>query len=237
MPEKILIIEDESSLRETLAYRFQQEGYEVKTSANGGSGLDLARTWQPDLLLLDVMLPGLDGFEICRRLKAESNLPILLVTARGDEIDRVVGLEIGADDYITKPFSLRELIARVKTRLRIYHQLQAVKAVPPGTDPKPGDELIFGNLVQDRKRHEFRLDGIPLGLKPREYDLLTYLVENHGRAVSRENILTQVWGWDYIGESRTVDVHIRWLRNKIELDPSKPQRIVTIPGIGYRFED
>lgn len=236
MAEKILIIEDESSLRETLAYRFRQEGYEVNTCAEGIGGLHLAHTWKPDLLLLDVMLPGLDGFEICRRLKAESDLPILLLTARVDEIDRVVGLEIGADDYITKPFSMRELIARVKTRLRSYHQLQAAKNGTQAAGPEPGDELIFGNLVQDKKRHEFRLDGNPLGLKPREYDLLAYLVENCGRAVSRENILSQVWGWDYIGESRTVDVHIRWLRNKIEPDPAKPQRIVTIPGIGYRFE-
>jgi len=234
MGEKILIVEDEEILQETLSFNFKREGYEVETAGDGVEGLRLARTWQPDLVILDVMLPLLDGFEVCKALRAETDIPILLLTARVEEIDRVVGFEIGADDYITKPFSMRELIARVKTRLKVYHRLSST--VPAKERDEPSDEIVVGNLVIDQKRHEIRIDDKVLKLKPKEMDLLCYLVENRGRAVSRETILEKVWGWDYYGGSRTVDVHIRWLRSKIEVDPAKPTRLVTVPGLGYRFE-
>ena len=234
MTEKVLVVEDETVLQETLAYNLSREGYEVKTAGDGIAGLKLARDWQPDLVLLDVMLPLLDGFEVCKRIRAESDIPVLLLTARADEIDRVIGFEIGADDYVTKPFSMRELMARVKTRIRVYQRLHEQKTMAEEL-LEPG-ELIQGGLVIDRKRHEVRLDGRVLEMKPKEIELLTFLMENRGRAVSRETIMEKVWGWDYYGGSRTVDVHVRWLRSKIEEDPSKPKRLVTVPGLGYRFE-
>jgi DNA-binding response OmpR family regulator len=234
MPEKILIVEDELVLQETLKYNFSNSGYDVKTAGDGTEGLKIARDWSPDLILLDVMLPGMDGFEVCKTLRAETDIPILMLTARSEEIDRVVGFEIGADDYIVKPFSMRELIARVRTRLKVYGRIHSKEGENKEIDSI--QEIVAGNLVIDRKRHEIRVDNSVVPLKPKEMDLLCYLVENRGRALSREIILNQVWGWDYIGGSRTVDVHIRWLRSKIESDPAHPTRLVTVPGIGYRFE-
>ena len=231
MPEKILVIEDEISLRETLAYNLQKQGYMVETSGDGLQGLQLARQMSPDLILLDVMLPGMDGFEICRILRQEMDIPILMLTARVDEIDRVVGLELGADDYITKPFSMRELLARVKTRLRVLN-LMREKSNPP----EAGKGMVFGNLNIDLERHEISMDNKVLEMQPKEYDLLVYLAQNARRALSREHLLENVWGWNYSGESRTVDVHIRWLREKIEPDPGHPIRIITVRGSGYRFE-
>ncbi len=229
------MVEDETVLQETLAYNLTREGYEVKTVGDGIAGLKLARDWQPDLVLLDVMLPLLDGFEVCKHIRAESDIPVLMLTARADEIDRVVGFEIGADDYMTKPFSMRELMARVKTRIRVYQRLHEQKNM--AEEPLEPGELTQGGLVIDRKRHEVRLDGRVLEMKPKEMELLNFLMENRGRAVSRETIMEKVWGWDYYGGSRTVDVHVRWLRSKIEEDPSKPKRLVTVPGLGYRFEE
>jgi len=234
MADKILVVEDEAILQETLAYNLGKEGYEVKTAGDGIEGLRIAREWQPNLVLLDVMLPLLDGFEVCKKIRAGSDIPILLLTARAEEIDRVIGFEIGADDYVTKPFSMRELMARVKTRLKVYQRLQAQQVDAAAVDE--ADEIVLGNLVIDRKRHEIRIDGDAVPLKPKEMELLCFLVENRGRAVSRETILEKVWGWDYYGGSRTVDVHIRWLRSKIEADPSSPKRLMTVPGLGYRFE-
>jgi len=234
MTEKVLIIEDELVLLETLLYNFRKEGYEVKTADNGEVGLQLARDWLPDLVLLDVMLPGINGFDVCKRIRQEQETPILLLTARDDEIDRVIGFEIGADDYITKPFSMRELLARVKTRLKAFQKYQQKNQAE--TEPSSEDLITSGNLEIDGKRQEIRLDGKVLELKPKEKDLLCYLVKHRGRAVSREVILENVWGWDFFGATRTVDVHIRWLRRKIEVEPSNPVRLVTVPGVGYRFE-
>ncbi len=234
MVEKILVVEDEEVLQETLAYNLIKAGYEVKTAGDGGEGLRVARAWQPDLILLDVMLPVMDGFEVCKALRVETDIPILILTARSEEIDRVIGFEIGADDYIVKPFSMRELIARVKTRLKAYHRIHSPQGEKDETTAS--DDVITGNLVIDQKRHEIRIDDQVIPLKPKEMELLSFLVENRGRAVSREVILNQVWGWDFIGGSRTVDVHVRWLRSKIEADPSHPARLVTVPGVGYRFE-
>jgi DNA-binding response OmpR family regulator len=237
MGEKILVVEDELTLQETLTYNLNRQGYEVETANDGQMALDIARRFHPDLILLDVMLPVMDGFEVCRVLRQEMNTPILMLTARDDEIDRVVGLEVGADDYMTKPFSMRELLARVKAMLR------RVRLIKEEMASKPSDladaavpPLVFGNLVMDLTRREIRLMDKPLALKPKEYDLLIYLAQHRGQVLSRELVLERVWGWDFIGDSRTVDVHIRWLREKIEDDPANPQRIVTVRGAGYRFE-
>lgn len=236
---RILVVEDEVSLRESLEYSLRREGYEVATAADGVAALDAVRTFAPDLVLLDVMLPGLDGLEVCRRLRKESDLPILMLTARTDEIDKVVGLEVGADDYVTKPFGMRELQARIRALLRRVRR--GPESLDGGSQDLPSESrstarLVSGNLVLDTTRHEAFLNGIPLELKPREYDLLLFLVQHRGMVVSRDLILERVWGWSYGGGTRTVDVHIRWLREKIETDPSAPVRIQTVRGVGYRFE-
>ena len=231
MSEKILIVEDELTLQETLAYNLKHQGYEVFTTSNGDTAIAKAKELEPDLILLDIMLPGIDGFEVCRILRKDMTVPILMLTARDDEIDRVVGLEVGADDYLTKPFSMRELIARVKALLRRVRIMQS-----KNENAEQHKTHEFTNLVIDESRHEVSLDGKPLNLKPKEYDLLLYLARHRGLILSREQILEEVWGWDYFGDSRTVDVHIRWLREKIEKDPAKPKRVITIRSAGYRFE-
>jgi DNA-binding response OmpR family regulator len=234
MPETILVVEDEPALRETLAYNLKKDGFTVETVGDGRLALESARKLSPDLIVLDIMLPELDGFEVARILRREMIVPILMLTARDDEIDRVVGLEVGADDYLTKPFSMRELMARVKAQLRRSRLLreELAKSAPE----KMHETLTFGNLVINLTRQEVTLDDEPLALKPQEYQLLLFFAEHRGQMLSREFILERVWGWDYIGDSRTVDVHVRWLRQKIEEDSSNPTRIITVRGGGYRFE-
>jgi DNA-binding response OmpR family regulator len=230
----VLVVEDERLLRETLEYNLARQGYRVITAADGPMAVELARSARPDAILLDVMLPGMDGLDVCRILRREMNVPILMLTARSDEADKVVGLEMGADDYVTKPFGMRELLARVKALLR-----RGQGADAPATVEYPsaaGALLTSGDLVIDIARHEIRRNGQPLRLNPKEYDLLVYAVRNRGIGLSREVILDKVWGWDFAGGTRTVDVHVRWLREKIEEDPSAPARLVTIRGVGYRFE-
>ncbi len=237
MAEKILVVDDEISLQETLAYNLKKQGYEVQTTGDGTEALELAREMEPDLIILDVMLPGLDGFEICRILRREMSTPVLMLTARDDEIDRVVGLEVGADDYMAKPFSMRELLARVKAMLRRVRLIREEVNLAEGEDGKPKPEIMeFGNLKIDMTRREITVDGEVVAFKPKEYELLTFLAQHQGQVLSREFILERVWGWDFIGDSRTVDVHVRWLREKIEPDPANPQRIITVRGAGYRFE-
>jgi DNA-binding response OmpR family regulator len=240
--EKILVVEDEPALLETLSYNLSRQGYELLEASDGLVALKLAREHQPDLVVLDVMLPGLDGFEVCRILRKETSIPILMLTARADEVDKVVGLEMGADDYLTKPFSMRELMARVKAQLRRVRLIReevvagtTVAAAPP-TPPTAQPTFTFGNLILDDTRREVLLEGAPLHLKPKEYDLLLFLARHRGVALSRDLILERVWGWEFDGNSRTVDVHVRWLREKIETDPANPVRIVTVRSIGYRFE-
>lgn len=237
MPEKILVVDDEISLQETLAYNLKKEGYQVDVASDGPSALDQARQFKPDLIILDIMLPGLDGFEVCRILRKEMSTPVLMLTARDDEIDRVVGLEVGADDYLAKPFSMRELVARVKALLRrvrmVREEVGSTAAAEGASLPKV---LTFDTLVIDMTRREVKRDGKVLALKPKEYELLTFLAQHQGQMLTREFILERVWGWDFVGDSRTVDVHVRWLREKIEVDPSEPVRIVTVRGAGYRFE-
>ncbi|CAG1009717.1 Transcriptional regulatory protein WalR [Anaerolineales bacterium] len=235
MTETILVVEDELSLQETLAYNLKKEGYAVETVGDGRAALETARRLKPDLIVLDIMLPEMDGFEVARILRKEMSAAILMLTARDDEIDRVVGLEVGADDYLTKPFSMRELLARVKSQLRRARLLREEMGKSGSAEVKH-ETLKFDNLVIDLTRREIMLDGNPLQLKPKEYELLLFFAEHRRQMLSREFILERVWGWDFIGDSRTVDVHVRWLRQKIEADPSNPGRIVTVRGGGYRFE-
>jgi DNA-binding response OmpR family regulator len=237
MPETILVVEDEPSLQETLVYNLEKNGYRVEAAGDGRSALAAARRLKPDLLILDIMLPEMDGFEVTRILRKEMSTPILMLTARDDEIDRVVGLEVGADDYLTKPFSMRELLARVKAQLRRTQLLrEELGKVRSGDSSSPLDTLAFNNLIINQIRREVTLDEQVLPLKPKEYELLLFFAEHRSQMLTREFILERVWGWDYIGDSRTVDVHVRWLRQKIEKDPANPQRIVTVRGGGYRFE-
>jgi DNA-binding response OmpR family regulator len=235
MPETILIVEDELSLQETLAYNLKKEGYTVETVGDGRSALEAARRLKPDLIVLDIMLPEMDGFEVARILRKEMSAAILMLTARDDEIDRVVGLEVGADDYLTKPFSMRELLARVKSQLRRARLLREELGKSAASIPAH-ETLTFDNLVINLTRREALLNGAPMQVKPKEYELLLFFAEHRRQMLSREFILERVWGWDFIGDSRTVDVHVRWLRQKIEADPSNPERIVTVRGGGYRFE-
>jgi DNA-binding response OmpR family regulator len=226
----VLLVEDERTLLTTVAYSLRREGYTVKTAQDGEEALVMAAE-APDLVLLDVMLPKIDGFEVCRRLRQKSSVPILMLTAKGDEVDRVVGLELGADDYLTKPFSMRELLARVKALLRRRELLAAEfgRAVPAG------ERLSGGGLEIDIAAHSVTRDGSPVALTPREFDLLTFLVRNRGHVFSAERLLEQVWGYDHAVDSRTIPVHIRSLREKLEENPSDPKLIETVRGVGYRF--
>lgn len=232
MSEKILIVEDEPTLQETLAYNLEKQGYHIEVASDGKSALDKFRRTAPQLVVLDIMLPVLDGFEVCRVLRQESNVPILILTAKDEEIDRVIGLEIGADDYLTKPFSMREFLARVKALLR---RVRMDRSEAPEVEISK-EILHFDDLEIDLTRREVRLSSKPINLKPKEYELLLFLARHKGQVLSRELILQRVWGWDFSGGSRTVDVHVRWLREKIEADPTNPHRIVTVRGAGYRFE-
>ena len=236
MAETILVVEDEPALRDTLSYNLKKDGFTVEAVGDGRAALDSARNLKPDLIVLDLMLPEIDGFEVCRILRREMITPILMLTARDDEIDRVVGLEVGADDYLTKPFSMRELVARVKAQLRRSRLLREELSKLPVESPHTHEKLTFSNLTLNLTRREVTLNDEPLPLKPKEYELLVFFAEHKEQMLSREFILERVWGWDFIGDSRTVDVHVRWLRQKIEEDASDPKRIVTVRGGGYRFE-
>lgn len=238
MSQKVLVVEDEPTLLETLDYSLAKQGYTVFAVKDGHEALKLARREEPDLVVLDVMLPGMDGFEICRVLRQETNVPIIMLTAKADEVDKIVGLEVGADDYLTKPFSMRELLARVKAHLRRVRLLREEMAGQDenGMAVVQAKQLVFDDLTIDIGRREVIFGENVLHLKPKEFELLLFLARNRGMVLSRDLILERVWGWDYDGGSRTVDVHVRWLREKIEHEPANPVRIVTVRGIGYRFE-
>lgn len=220
----VLVVEDDTTVRETLALNLDAEGYKVYTAEDGQNGLEVARDKKPDLVVLDVMLPNLDGLTVCRILRRESEVPIILLTARGTETDKIIGLETGADDYVVKPFSLGEFLARVRAALR------------RGRSPSPVTELSAADLRLDLVARRAFLGDVEIQLAPREFELLATLMRNSGAVLSRDLLLARVWGDDYPGDSRTVDVHIRWLRQKIEGDASTPERIVTVRGVGYRFE-
>ena len=228
MSGTVLLVEDDATLAAAVRYNLERAGYTCLVAGDGGRALELVRREQPALVLLDVMLPGIDGLEVCRRIRAESTVPIIMLTARAEEIDRVVGLEVGADDYITKPFGMRELVARVRAALR-RAQMQ------PDDDPA-APPASFGSVTVDPARREVRRQGQVLALKPKEFDLLWYFVRNPGRVFTREQLLERVWGYDFAGTNRTVDVHIRWLREKIEDDPAQPRHLRTSRGAGYLFD-
>ena len=250
-PQTLLVVDDESSVRDALSYTLRKEGYRVDVAASGPEAIQAARRRRPDLVVLDVMLPGMDGFQVCRTLRAESTVPILLLSARGEEIDRVVGLEIGADDYLTKPFAMRELLARIRAMLRRVEMMRPDVRPDPlaraesGSDLGPGDAgapaeaadspVVLGDLVVDQARRTATLGGEPLTLRPKEFDLLYFLAKHPGVVHSRDVLLRRVWGYDFSFGTRTVDVHVRWLRQKIEHDPSDPRRLETVRGVGYRL--
>jgi DNA-binding response OmpR family regulator len=227
MPDSILVVEDDTTLATALRYNLERNGYSCLLAGDGARALELAGRERPALVLLDLMLPGIDGMEVCRRIRSESTVPIIMLTARVEEVDRVVGLEVGADDYVTKPFSMRELMARVHAALRRaqmrpdVHELRAIE---------------FGGLQIDPARREVRRFGEVLALKPKEYDLLLFFARNPRRVFSRDQLLERVWGYDFGGGSRTVDVHVHWLREKIENDPARPLYLRTSRGAGYIFD-
>lgn len=229
--EKILMVEDEESILEAVRYSLDRDGYQVVTAQDGLTGLALSRNESPDLIILDIMLPNLDGIEVCKEIRKTSSIPIIILTAKGEEIDRIIGLEIGADDYITKPFSMRELIARIKALLR--RTGNNTNRLPP---EESSNVLSTSSGIRlDLNSHIATLNKVQIQLRPKEFELLSYFMKNSGLALTRDQILRKIWGYDYIGDTRTVDVHVRWLREKIEYDPSKPEIIITIRGTGYRF--
>lgn len=222
----VLVVEDEPALASTLSYNLRKDGHNVLTAVDGAGGLQAARAQDPDVIVLDLMLPKIDGLEVCRRLRADSDVPILMLTARGEEMDRVLGLELGADDYLTKPFSMRELTARVRALLR----RSATRSALPGAQT-----IVAGNLRIDPRGRAVLRDGRDVLLKAREFDLLFFLARNAGQVFTREQLLEQVWGYESFGGSRTVDVHVRWVRAKIERDPAQPRHLLTMRGVGYKF--
>ncbi len=223
--EKILVVDDERNIVELLKYNLEKEGYEVINAYDGFEAVTLAKQERPDLIVLDIMLPGQGGLEVCRIIRKETRIPIIMATAKGEEIDKILGLELGADDYVTKPFSPRELVARVKAVLR---------RTSSKLDEK--DELTFEELTINLMKHEVRLKGNEVDLKPKEFDLLKLLATNPGKVFTRDFLLEQLWGYDYLGDTRTVDVHMRRLRQKIEEDAANPRFLRTVHGIGYKFQ-
>ena len=223
---KILIVEDEAALAETVAYNLREEGYKVCLAADGLSALDMLRQEKPDLVLLDVMLPEIDGIEVCRLMRRESEIPIIMLTAKSREVDKVVGLEVGADDYVTKPFGMMELIARIRAALRRARR-----------ETKASESLTGQGIELDTSRHSVKVDGVEVDLRPKEFDLLHLLMANRGRVLERSTLLDRIWGEDEYIDAGTVDVHIRRLREKVEADPGRPKRVLTVRGIGYKFAE
>ena len=224
----VLIVEDEESFVEALTIGLRREGFHVQVARDGAQALDLFDVVHPDLVLLDVMLPRVSGIDVCRELRGRSRVPIIMVTAKGSEIDTVVGLEVGADDYVTKPYRLRELVARMRAVLRRSPPLEQL--------PAGGDVLEVGDVRLDPERHEVYVRSVPVSLPLKEFELLELLLANAGRVLTRETLIDRVWGPHYVGDTKTLDVHVKRLRSKIEDDPSTPRRITTIRGLGYKFE-
>ena len=227
--ERILLADDDDMIVDVLRYQLEREGYQVLTAGDGQQALALAQAARPDLVLLDVMMPKLQGWEVCRELRRTSTVPILMLTARGEEMDRVLGLELGADDYIVKPFSFRELLSRVHAALR-----RAAYSQPP-VEPPAERPISLGDIAIDLRRHAVTRGGAPVALSPREYELLVALHQAAGAVINRHELLDRAWGEQWIGNPRTLDVHIRWLREKLEEDPARPRLILTVRGAGYRL--
>jgi two-component system OmpR family response regulator len=231
--KRVLVVEDDPTLLDVLRYNLAKEGYEVLTAADGAAGLETARGGKPDLVILDVMLPKMDGYEVCRILRRETTVPIMMLTAKTEETDRVVGLEVGADDYVTKPFSMRELMARVRAMLRRTEMMKKEALASVGT---PAPCLKVGEFEIDIARHKVSRGGVAVELSRMEFALLEFLARNQGQVFSRDHLLEKVWGYDFAGDTRTVDVHVSWLRHKIETDPAHPKHLLTVRGVGYKFE-
>jgi len=232
--QTILVVDDEENIVELIKFNLEREGYRVITAADGNAAVSLADSESPDLILLDVMLPGMDGLAVCRVLNQKPqtrNIPIIMLSARAEELDKVLGLEIGADDYVTKPFSTRELVARIKARLRRSREAE------DSAQDKSCCRLVFNRLVIDQEKFLVTVDGTGLELTPKEFELLRFLACEPGKVFSRDYLLEKIWGYDYLGDSRTVDVHIRHIRQKFEQVPGQPQFIETVRGVGYRFKD
>ena len=227
-PPTVLVVEDEESFIEALVIGLKREGFLVRVARDGVEAVDAFESMRPDLVLLDVMLPRLSGIDVCRELRSRSRVPIIMVTAKGGEIDTVVGLEVGADDYVTKPYRLRELVARMRAVLR--------RSPPLDDSAGAGDILEVGDVRLDPERHEVYVRNLSVSLPLKEFELLELLLANAGRVLTRETLIDRVWGPHYVGDTKTLDVHVKRLRSKIEDDPSNPRRITTIRGLGYKFE-
>jgi len=226
---KVLVVEDEKSFVEALKVGLDREGFDVKVAEDGLMALELFRTFKPDLILLDVMLPKISGLDVCKEIRTESKVPIIMVTAKGEEIDTVVGLEVGADDYITKPYRLREVVARMRSLLRRSNWSDETEAVSEGR------VLTVGDIRVDTDKYEIEVRNEIVDFPLKEFELLLILLENVGRVLTRDVLIDRVWGFDYVGDTKTLDVHIKRLRAKVEKDPSKPQSIITVRGVGYKF--
>jgi DNA-binding response OmpR family regulator len=231
MARTILVVDDEPTLRETLVESLEDEGFTVVSAADGRQAVAQFQATAPDLVLLDLMLPELSGIEVCRAIRSQSDVPILMLTARDSELDKVVGLELGADDYVTKPFSLRELLARVRALLRRSERHGADRNSPEDAAPT----IAIGDVTLDLSGHRLLKHGQPLPVKPKAFELLAFLVQHPGQVFTRDQLLERVWGYEYGGETRTVDVHIHWLRGLIEREPAAPQYLHTVRGVGYVF--
>ncbi|MFM8861811.1 MAG: response regulator [Acidimicrobiia bacterium] len=228
----VLVVEDEDSFVEALEIGLAREGFVVAVARDGAEALDMFDSVAPDLVLLDVMLPKVSGIDVCRELRARSSVPIIMVTAKGAEIDTVVGLEVGADDYVTKPYRMRELVARMRAALR----RKGMERPMPVQSPHHADVVEVGEVAIDHDRHEVTVRGQAVSLPLKEFELLSLLLANAGRVLTRDVLIDRVWGSDYVGDTKTLDVHIKRLRSKIEDDPRRPERIVTIRGLGYKFD-
>ena len=227
---RVLVIEDEEPLADSIKYNLELEGYVVEMAHGGNAGLRTFKEFKPSLVLLDVMLPEISGLDLCRMMRAESDVPIIMITARDSEADKVAGLELGADDYVTKPFSMRELLARVRANLR----RRGMDSEIPDVD----DEILQGGpVILDIGRHEVTVAGEPVALRPREFELLVAFLRNRGKLMTRDRLITEVWGMDYFGDTKTLDVHIKRVRKKIEPDPKQPRHLVTVRGLGYKYVD
>lgn len=233
----VLVVEDEPSFAEALTLGLGREGFAVTVSSDGADALRRFDEIQPDLVLLDVMLPTMSGIDVCRAIRTKSNVPIIMVTAKGSEVDTVVGLEVGADDYVTKPYRLRELVARMRTVLRRYDDTSAPTPAIEGQQPTIGPPISVGEVSIDFDRHEVWVRGEQQTLPLKEFDLLGLLMDNAGRVLTREILIDRIWGSDYVGDTKTLDVHVKRLRSKVEADPKNPELIVTIRGLGYKYED
>lgn len=223
---KILVVDDEPTYRDTLTFSLRRDGYEVVTAADGLAAVDVCERAKPDLILLDLMLPGISGIEVCHRVRAHSNVPIIMLTAKDEEVDKIVGLEVGADDYLTKPYSYRELVARIRAVLR---------RTTPIAGEETGEVLSVGRISMDIDAHVVRVGGEPVAMPLREFELLELFMNNPGRVLTRSQILDRIWGIDYIGDTKTLDVHVKRIRSRIESDPAEPQALVTVRGLGYKL--